>query len=280
MLLRPRTALLAAAACLAGLVVTGLLAYLVPGAQIRDSASLNSFATLSGPRVDSAAEHIAHLADPGPYAIFAVGLIAVALARGRRRTAVAVALVIVLAPLTSELLKPLLAHARPADWLSVDAQVRAASWPSGHATASMTLALCAVLVAPPVLRPLAAVAGGLYALAVSFSILILVWHFPSDVIGGYFSAGMWTLVAVAALRRWPQAGRQRAEPVAPWAAAAPAVLLAAAAAGVAIAAALEHPRALLGHVVERPSFAIAAGVIAGLAAVLAGGLARGARAER
>src|SRR5204863_3674731 len=102
------------------------------------------------------------------------------------------------APGTTELLKPLLAHPRTAEWLG-DSQVAAASWPSGHATAAMTVALCAVLVAPAALRPLAAVAGSLFALAVSFSILVQHWHFPSDVVGGYLVAATWGLLAVAAL---------------------------------------------------------------------------------
>lgn len=283
MLTRPRTALLAAFACLAALVVTGLVAYKVPGVQLRDSASLNSFATLSGRRADAIAGRIVHLADPASYGVFAVGLIAVALARGRRRLAIAVALVVFLAPLTTETLKPLLAEPRPADWLGRDAQLSAASWPSGHATASMTLALCGVLVAPAALRPLAAVLGGLFALAVSFSLLILVSHFPTDVVGGFLMAGMWTLLAVAVMRRWPQPGRRPAGSAAaasPVVAAAPAALLAVVAAGVALAALLDRPRGLLEHVAERPSFVASAAVIAGLAAVLAGGLARGARAER
>jgi len=37
--------------------------------------------------------------------------------------------------------------------------------------------------------------------------LILAWHMPSDVLGGYLVAALWTALAVAALRaadrRWP-----------------------------------------------------------------------------
>jgi membrane-associated phospholipid phosphatase len=279
MLTRPRSALLAALACLLGLALTGLLTYAVEDAQLRDTTSLEGYTSLGSPRVDAWASRAAHLADPGPYAVFAVALIVIALARRRVRLAVAVALVVFLAPVTSETLKPLLAHERPADWLG-SAQITAASWPSGHATASMTIALCAVLVAPAVLRPLAAVAGALYALGVSFSILVLHWHFPSDVVGGFFSAAMWTLLAVAVLRRWPDPLRGRAAPVRPAVAAAPAIALAGFAALVVVAVALDRPRALLAHVAERPTFTFSAIVIAALAAVLAGGLARGARADR
>ncbi len=78
-------------------------------------------------------------------------LVAVALARERPRVALAVVLVMALAPLSSETLKPLLAHPHvQIGTLHIDA----ASWPSGHSTAALALALCAVLVAPARLRPL------------------------------------------------------------------------------------------------------------------------------
>ena len=46
-----------------------------------------------------------------------------------------------------------------------------------------------MLVAPRGLRPLAALLGTGLAIGVSFSILVLGWHFPSDVLGGFFIAG-------------------------------------------------------------------------------------------
>src|SRR5918911_585475 len=67
------------------------------------------------------------------------------------------------------------------------------------ATAAMTLALCGVMVTPPRLRPSAAALGGGFAVAVSYSILMLAWHFPSDVLGGFLVAALWTLLAVTAL---------------------------------------------------------------------------------
>jgi membrane-associated phospholipid phosphatase len=71
--------------------------------------------------------------------------------------------------------------------------------------------LCAVLVTPRRLRPLVAVLGGLFALAVGCSLLILAWHMPSDVLGGYLTATLWAALALAALRytdcRWPPRAR-------------------------------------------------------------------------
>ncbi len=276
---RPVSALLASLTCFAGVVLTGIATYLVPAARVRDSASLHGFVGLGGPRLDPVLGWISQLAGPAVYAALGIALVAGALARRRPLLGAVVAGAIVCAPLTSEALKPLLAQPRHAEWLGPGGQVTAASWPSGHATAAMTIALCAVLVAPAVLRPLAAVAGGLYAVAVSFSILVLAWHFPSDIVGGYLVAAAWVLLGVAALRRWPAAARERASgrPMSPALAAAPAAALAALAVGVGAGVAFERPRAIASYVADRPSFAFAAAAIAALAAVLATALARSDR---
>jgi membrane-associated phospholipid phosphatase len=277
MLRRPRTALLGALTCFAGLVLTGVLAHFVPGAQARDSTSLNGFTLLGGPRLDPLLDHVAHLGDPDVYAAMSAALLLAALVQRRWQLAAVIAVLVVVAPGTTELLKPVLSHPRPAEWLG-DSQIAAASWPSGHATASMTIALCAVLVAPPAWRPLAAVAGSLFALAVSFSIMVLHWHFPSDVVGGFLVAATWGLLAVAALRRWPPPEREPAKPVDQRAARLPAIALLALAGIAAGAVAIERPRAIAHLIADRPSFAVAAAAIVALAGVLAGALAYSSRA--
>ncbi|HEY3187288.1 MAG TPA: phosphatase PAP2 family protein [Solirubrobacteraceae bacterium] len=149
------------------------------------------------------------------------------------------------ANVTSQTLKSLLAHNRAHDLLS-EAHVSAAAFPSGHATASMSLAFAAVLVAPVALRPLVAVAGALFSLAVSESVLLLTFHYPSDVIGGYLVATSFGCFVVWALRaadaRWPErtgreaARRALAQPDLRGIPAAFALLSAAVAIGVVIAA--------------------------------------------
>ena len=99
--------------------------------------------------------------------------------------------------MTTQLLKPLLAE--PRSVLPGDIAVGAISWPSGHATAAMSLALCSVLAAPARLRPAVAALGAVFAVAVSYSFLTLGWHYPSDVFGGYLVATAWTLLGIAAL---------------------------------------------------------------------------------
>jgi membrane-associated phospholipid phosphatase len=201
-------ALCVAGLCVAAMGATWSLAELVPATHIRDAVALNDFTELSRPRVDMLANGLLGLLDPVLYTCWGLMLFAAAVMRGRRRVALAVALVLPAAPLTAELLKPLLAHPHASvgwQWIG------AASWPSGHATAAMTLVLCALLVAPPRLRPTVAALGSLFAVGVGFSLLILAWHMPSDVLGGYLLAALFVSLAVAALcaaeQRWPSPGR-------------------------------------------------------------------------
>jgi membrane-associated phospholipid phosphatase len=269
MLERPRSAALAALACFAGLALTGLLAYLVPLAHARDSASLSGFVGLGNERRNAFLSHIAHMADPAPYGLLAASVVALALARRRRLPAAALAVVLLGAPLTTEALKHALEHPRIAEWLGAS-QIGAASWPSGHATASMSIALCGVVAAPPVLRPLAGVAGGLFAVGVSFSILVLHWHFPSDIVGGYLCAATWTLAAVAVVRTLePRTGERDGPRGYSAAAALPAVGLALAAGLAVVAVAADRPRRLASYLADHPSFTLAAGAIVALAVLLA-----------
>jgi membrane-associated phospholipid phosphatase len=186
----------------AGLLVLALagvwaLASLVPSIHLKDAVALYEFTTLNSARVEPPLRFLLHLLDPSLFILWGIALVAVALAGERPRTALAVAAVLTLAPFSAEQLKPLLAHQHDSvGYVSINA----ASWPSGHATAAMALALCAVLVAPRRWRPFVAVLAGAYVLAASVALLVLAWHMPSDVIGGILVASLWMALAVAALR--------------------------------------------------------------------------------
>lgn len=179
------------------LALTWVVAALVPATHVKDAVALYDFTLLGGPRLDDVANALLHLLDPLLYILWGLLLIVIALERGRPRIALAVGLVLGLAPFTAETLKPLLAH--PHDHVG-GSSVGAASWPSGHATAATALVMCAVLVAPARLRPTVAVLGVLFTTAVGFSLLILAWHLPSDVVGGYLVGTLWMALAVAGLR--------------------------------------------------------------------------------
>lgn len=204
----------AAAICLVAMAVTWALAAFEPTLRWRDAVALNDFTQLDTPRVDALANSLLRLLDPLLYTLWAALLVAIALLRGRPRVALAVTILAPAAPLTAEVLKPLLAHRHA---YAVGFQwIGAASWPSGHATAAMTLVLCALLVAPHRLRPTVAVLGSAFAIAVGLSLLILAWHMPSDVLGGYLLAALYGSLALAALgvaeRRQPRSeARWRSE---------------------------------------------------------------------
>jgi len=193
----PLSALALAGGCVLALATIWLIAELVPAAHLKDAVTLHEFTTLSRPRLDSAASFLLRLLNPALFILWGIALLAVALAREQRRVAVAVLAVLGLAPLTAEILKPIMAHAH--DKVGY-VQIGAASWPSGHSTAASALAMSAVLVAPPALRFLVATVGAIFVLAVSGSLLLLAWHMPSDVLGGWFVAALWMSLAVAGLR--------------------------------------------------------------------------------
>jgi membrane-associated phospholipid phosphatase len=189
--------LAAACACVLALAAVWLLAELVPAVHIRDAAALYHFTLLDKPHVDQVASALLGLLEAGPFLIWSGLIVALALARRRPRTALAVAVVLALAPISADALKPLLAH--PHAQVG-DVRIGPASWPSGHSTAALSLVLAAVLVAPARLRPVVAALGGAFALAVGCALLILAWHMPSDVLGGYLLAVLWMALALAALR--------------------------------------------------------------------------------
>jgi membrane-associated phospholipid phosphatase len=281
MLRRPGPPLLLALVSAVLLAVTGVLAKLVPLTKLSDQRTLDGFLGLKGPRLAPLLDHVAHLADPGPYALAALLLALVALVRGRWRVALAIPMVFVATGATTEGLKRLLAGPRVDEWLGAH-QISAESWPSGHSTAAMTMALCAVLAAPPRLRPSAAALGGAFAIAVAYAILALGWHFPSDVLGGYLVAGTWVLLALAALaaleRRRPAYSRAEAPTRA--ADAVPALAVAVLAAGLAIGLAITRPRAIVGYASAHTTFVVGALLIAALAIGLAALFAFGFRGSR
>lgn len=199
-------ALLVAGLCVLALALTWVVAALVPATHAKDAVALYDFTLLGRPKVDDLANALLHLLDPLLYTIWALLLMAAALWRRRPRVALAVGIVMGMAPLTAETLKPLLAHAHSRIYGD---EITAASWPSGHASAATALVMCAVLVAPQRLRPTVAVLGALFAAAVGCSLVLLAWHLPSDVVGGYLVGTLWAALAVAGLRAAEARSRSR-----------------------------------------------------------------------
>jgi membrane-associated phospholipid phosphatase len=204
----------AAAWCVVAFFGLLALAYYVPPTHTLDVSALHGFMAMHHARVDKVADVFAHLCNPLPYAIASVIAVAVAGMMRGLRTAVTVGILLAGANATSQLLKPALAHHRElyhTHWHIYN--LPDAAFPSGHATAAMSLSLAALIIVPRAYRPLVATFGAIFTILVSFAILILAYHFPSDIVGGYLIATAWGLVAFAALTtvnaRWPQRGTVR-----------------------------------------------------------------------
>ena len=151
----------------------------------------------------------------------------------------------------------------------------AKSWPSGHATAAMSLALCCVLVAPGRWRPAAAALGAAFTVAVVYSFLALGWHYPSDVLGGFLVATSWTLAAVSGLlamqeRRAGPGGRTVRPSVT--SALGPSAAAVLAAIFLAVGAVLARPHEVLSYARAHEAFMAGAVAIGATALALAAGL--------
>jgi membrane-associated phospholipid phosphatase len=200
-------ALVAALACATGFAAVGAVALLSPFARTHDIATASGFESLASTRAASLANSFAHLVDPSRFVVVVLAFVGIALVRGRPRVAVIVPVTMLAAVASAELLKPLLALRRGADWLTPAVGTHTASLPSGHATAAMAIALCGVVVAPRSVRSLAAALGSTLAIGVGYSVVMLGWHLPSDVLGGILLAATWVALGVALLwwadARWP-----------------------------------------------------------------------------
>jgi membrane-associated phospholipid phosphatase len=192
-----RKALLAAGGCAGALVLAGLAAYKLPFAHNRDSAILAGFRSLiANTRIFELAIWIGGVAKPLTYVAAAVVLAAVAALRHRPRLALSVPAAMAGATGSAELLKQL-GSVRHSSALGPFQQITVPSWPSGHSTSALMVALCGVVVAPAALRRLVAVVGVGGSLAVAYAMAILGRHFPSDLFGGFLLAGLWTALLLA-----------------------------------------------------------------------------------
>ncbi len=279
MLLRARNAFIGAGAGVLLLVLTWLLAFHVGPFKSVDQSIFSGFYDLHArgaiPRV---ATHIAQLCDPKPFFVLAAIPVAVALVRRRWRLALTIGVILLGASCTTELLKPLLAAPRPNAIYGGANPVGSVSWPSGHATAAMSLALTCVLAAPGRWRPTVAALGAAFAVAVSYSFLTLGWHYPSDVLGGFLVAATWTLLGVGALLVSDRGRRRRTldevapEPLPLGAALAPIAVTLAATAALACLIVLVRPHEVVDYAQAHKVFVVGAAAIGALGMALATGV--------
>jgi membrane-associated phospholipid phosphatase len=275
MLRRPFALLGLAVASAAGALSVWLVAFVAPGARTLDARALTTFTGVARPPLTPSIDGIAVLADPWPFVTGAAVLVAVAVLRERWLMAAVVPAILLSANVATQLLKPGLADPRTVD-LRGTQTVYPGSWPSGHSTASMSLALCLVLVVGPRLRPLAALLGAGYAIAVGYALVAMGYHLPSDVLGGYLVAATFALLGAAALAtleaRHPARAARPARP--PAALSAPAIAaFAVALVSLASVAAVVRDPAAPASVLQHPTAMLAGFGIAGLGLALTSGLA-------
>jgi len=205
---RTRTLLALAAGCVVLFAVVLICAYSFGPGRSLDQLGLAEF-RLSQGHDPTLLYRFVHFGNPAEVVLITAALAALSVARGRPRVALVVIALVGLTSVSSQVLKVVLAHPRIAEdmgWI-----VGPQAFPSGHATAAMSLALAGVIAAPRTARLAAALLGALLAVGVGGSVIALGWHFPSDVFGGYLLAMGWTLVLLAGLheadRRHPASER-------------------------------------------------------------------------
>lgn len=276
MLRRPKVLCGLALASGAGAFVVWFVGLHTDAGRHLDTRALQSFIGVAPHGLTRSIDGVGRLADPVPVLIGAAVLVVVALLRRRWLMAAFVPMILLAANATTQALKPALGDTRVVDYIGFQ-QVFVGSWPSGHSTGAMSLALCCVLVAGARLRPLAALLGAAYAVAVGYSLVALGHHLPSDVFGGYLVAATFTLLGAAALEalesREPRRARLARRP--PLALSAPVLALAATTLAAVMGAAILIGRpaptlAALGNT----SAVLAAVGIGALGLVLTSGFAR------
>jgi membrane-associated phospholipid phosphatase len=197
------------------LAPVAVLAYWVGPTSRLDRSLLVRLDRPDGSRSHELFSQVAHLGDPLPFALILAAIVVVGLA-ARRYRETGVALVLVAgATITTQVLKQLLDHSRFEIQYGLH-QPLSDAFPSGHTTAAAALAAALLLVVPPRLRPLAAGAGAAFTAAVGIAVVVIQWHYPSDVVGAILVVASWTFAAIAVLRLWSPRGsdsppRERSE---------------------------------------------------------------------
>ncbi|MEJ3746825.1 phosphatase PAP2 family protein [Actinomycetes bacterium KLBMP 9797] len=143
--------------------------------------------------VDGVATAVLDAMSVAAIAIAVVVIAVIALARGRVLLTVAVTGFVAGATATTQILKYGLY--RPDFGVDPERASAGNSFPSGHATVAVSVAIALVLVLPSRVRGVAALAGAAYAAVAGVATMTLGWHRPSDVIGAALVAGAWAAAA-------------------------------------------------------------------------------------
>jgi len=187
---------IAAAAATLAFFVLYIVAVRTALGQRLDNAALEG--RTSRATVLAATDHLLNTISVTSLVLVGAAIVAIAVARRRLHLALVAALVVAGANATSELAKhvvlgrPDLTNPNPLG----------PSFPSGHTTVAMSLAVALVLVVPPHRRAVAALIGLGYAAAVGVGVVTAGWHRPSDVMGAFLVVTAWASAGTAVLITW------------------------------------------------------------------------------
>jgi membrane-associated phospholipid phosphatase len=201
-----------ACAVLAALVYVGAF-HVEPFAAL-DRRLLSAFidVQMGVPGADVLARTIVHLLLPQVILGVSAVAIAVALVRRDLPAAAAAAVTVVAANVVTQWLQVLTWVPRGHEELAM----QASRWPSGHAAGVTAMAFALTMAAPAPARRVVGAVAVIVATLDCLSILVIHWHFPSDVAGGVVLAAAFGLGSWAAARAWPaRAERHRAPGVRP-----------------------------------------------------------------
>jgi membrane-associated phospholipid phosphatase len=196
---RVKTALFAALACALAIAPLAVVAYSWGPFQHVDLQGFIHLRREEGP-INALAAVLVNLGDLASLLLLLAVACAIGLRHGRRREVLAAIVVVAGANLTTQLLKTTLEHARHKAFEHGIELPWPNSFPSGHTTAAASIAVALLLVTPAAHRFAAAVVGVALTAAVGFAVVILGWHYPSDVLGGLLVVGAWGFAALAWLR--------------------------------------------------------------------------------
>lgn len=122
--------------------------------------------------------------------------------RKQRRSAIILMMGVVGSAVMNLILKAFFQRDRPELWERLVTE-NSTSFPSGHAMASASLAVCVMVILwPTKWRYLAIISGVIYMVVIGFTRLYLGVHYPSDIIAGWLIASFWVFLVAGVIRHW------------------------------------------------------------------------------
>jgi membrane-associated phospholipid phosphatase len=194
-----RRALAGCLACAAGILLVAFLSFRAPAFERLDEDLLNAISTPSGSILHDLAFAVEQLLDPIGWAAAATGAFLLASWRGRYKLALFAVALVVGTGLLDLILKAVFEHHREQsipvgefEWFPV-----ANAYPSGHAAGALAISLAYLFVVPSRWRRATAAAGLAFTLAISLGLLVLNYHYPGDILGGWLVALGWCFALLA-----------------------------------------------------------------------------------